>query len=161
GSLANRLKQHGPLTPRDAAALVEKIARGGAAAHDLGVIHRDLKPGNVLMSGPAPAEGEPKVADFGVAKRIVNDATITQSLTGTPAYMAPEQAKGEGYVGPPADVWALGVILYECVAGARPFDGDTVESVLTQIPSTEPPALRARVGGLPRDLDTVVTKCLS
>jgi tetratricopeptide (TPR) repeat protein len=163
GSLAARLKDQGAMAPRDAAALVEKVARGVAAAHELGVIHRDLKPGNVLLSGPGPAEGEPKVADFGVAKRMLTNITQTAgSLMGTPAYMAPEQARGEArYVGPPADVWALGVILYECVSGAKPFDGETVESVLTQITSTEPPALRARVSGLPRDLDTIVAKCLS
>jgi tetratricopeptide (TPR) repeat protein/predicted Ser/Thr protein kinase len=157
GALTTRLAG-APLTPLDAVALVEKVARGVAAAHELGIVHRDLKPGNVLLT----ADGEPKVADFGLAKRLTNDLTRTQSLMGTPAYMAPEQAAGRAkFVGPPADVWALGVILYECVAGARPFDADTVEALLDQIVTTDPAPLRGRVPGLRRDLDTVVAKCLA
>src|SRR5262249_2091583 len=110
GSLAERLKG-GPLPVTDAARLLGKIARRGAGAHDLGVIHRDLKPGNVLLAG-----AEPKVTDFGLAKGRRTDLTQTRAIMGTPAYMAPEQAAGGSkFVGPQADVWALGVILYECV----------------------------------------------
>jgi WD40 repeat protein/predicted Ser/Thr protein kinase len=147
-----------PLSPREAAKLVEKIARGVAAAHELGVVHRDLKPGNVLLD----ANGEPKVADFGLAKRRSADLTQTQAMMGTPAYMAPEQAAGRAkFVGPPADVWALGVILYECISGNRPFTGDTAQVLLSKIQTTEPTALRTRVRNLPRDLDTIVAKCLT
>ncbi|MBA4068002.1 MAG: serine/threonine protein kinase, partial [Isosphaera sp.] len=155
GSLADRLKAADPLPPREAAGLVEKIARGVAAAHDLGIVHRDLKPGNVLLA----ADGAPKVADFGIAKwRDVERTATAHVLLGTPAYMAPEQAAGRAkFVGPAADVWALGVILYECVAGRRPFAGDSVEVLLSQIRTAAPAALR----GLPRDLDTVVGKCLA
>ena len=97
--------------PREAATVVAKLAKGVAAAHRQGIIHRDLKPGNILFR----AAGEPKVTkDFGLAKRGGQDLTATQTTMGTPAYMAPEQARGETrYAGPPADVWALGVILYE------------------------------------------------
>jgi tetratricopeptide (TPR) repeat protein/tRNA A-37 threonylcarbamoyl transferase component Bud32 len=158
GSLAKRLEGGAPMPAAEAAALVERVARGVAAAHELGIVHRDLKPGNVLFD----EAGTPKVADFGLAKRTANDMTQTQALMGTPAYMAPEQAAGRAkFVGPPADVWALGVMLYECLCGARPFDGDTVETVLGQITSSEPAPLRARAPGLPRDLGTVVAKCLS
>jgi WD40 repeat protein len=157
GSLADRLRDR-PLTPASAAETLEKIARGVAAAHELGIVHRDLKPGNVLLD----AAGEPKVADFGLARRRDSDLTQTQAFMGTPAYMAPEQAAGKArFVGPPADVWALGVILYECLAGKRPFEGETAASLLSQIQSAEPAAVRALVSGVPRDLDTIVSKCLA
>ncbi|HEV3338884.1 MAG TPA: serine/threonine-protein kinase, partial [Pirellulales bacterium] len=115
GSLADKLKS-GPIGISAAALLVEKIARGVAAAHELGIVHRDLKPANVLLD----AVGEPKVADFGLAKRGFGAAlTQTQAVMGTPAYMSPEQAEGKTkFVGPPADVWALGVILYECLTSS-------------------------------------------
>src|SRR6185369_18007651 len=89
-------------------------------AHDLGIVHRDLKPSNVLFD----EKGTPKVTDFGLAKRTDGaDLTQTQAVMGTPAYMAPEQARGDTkFVTPAADVYALGVILYECVTGTRPFD---------------------------------------
>jgi serine/threonine protein kinase len=126
GSLAGRLAG-GPLPPWAAAEKAEQVARGVAAAHDLGVVHRDLKPGNVQLD---PA-GQPKVTDFGLAKWRSADLTETNAVMGTPAYMAPEQAAGRTkYVGPSADVWALGVILYECVAGRRPFEGGTAEVLL-------------------------------
>ena len=98
------------LPPIEAAALVEKVARGVAAAHEQDIVHRDLKPSNVLFD---PA-GEPKVTDFGLAKRTTGvELTRTQAVMGTPAYMAPEQARRETkFVGPPCDVYALGVVLY-------------------------------------------------
>ncbi len=157
GSLADRLRGGVKLPPRDAARLVEQIARGVGAAHDLGVVHRDLKPDNVLLDGDAP-----KVADFGIAKRKAHDLTQTNAMMGTPAYMAPEQAESKSkFVGPAADVWSLGVMLYECLAGRRPFDGDTVFDVLAKIATEDPPALRTMAGGVPRDLQTVVAKCLT
>ncbi len=157
GPLSDRLKD-GPLAPPAAAALLAKVASGVAAAHDLGIVHRDLKPGNVLLD----AADEPKVADFGLAKRAANDLTRTQAVMGTPYYMAPELAAGRAkFVGPTADVWALGVMLYECVSGDRPFEADTTEGLLSQITTAEPVSLRARVRGLSRDLDTIAAKCLS
>src|SRR5690348_11001223 len=110
-SLAARLEE-GPLDPVETARLVEAIARGVQAAHDRGVVHRDLKPANVLFT----ADGEPKVADFGLAKVGDTGLTASGAVMGTPAYMAPEQARGDTrHVGPATDVWALGAVLYECL----------------------------------------------
>ena len=157
GSLADLL-QSGAMLSRAAAALVEQIARGVAAAHDQGIVHRDLKPGNVLLT----SEGAPKVTDFGLAKWRSTNLTRTQTLMGTPAYMAPEQAAGRAkFLGPQADVWALGVILYECLSGTRPFAGTTAPVLLVQIQTADPVPARTRGRGLSRDLDTIVTKCLS
>ncbi|MFO0798544.1 MAG: protein kinase [Gemmataceae bacterium] len=168
GTLADRLtpppetegglRTEGRPNPGEAAGLVAKIARGVAAAHDLGIVHRDLKPGNVLFD----AAGEPKVADFGLAKvGGGSDLTHTQAVMGTPAYMAPEQAAGRTkFAGPAADVWSLGVILYECLTGSRPFTGADTGEVLQAVASHTPPPARAVNPAVPRDLDLLVRKCL-
>jgi tetratricopeptide (TPR) repeat protein len=157
GTLADRLK-NGPLDPRRAAGLVGAVAAGVAAAHEQGIVHRDLKPGNVLFD----EHGGPKVADFGLAKRRGADLTRTGAVLGTPAYMSPEQAGGgAGFVGPPADVWALGVILYECLTGARPFHARDVEILLLLIRADAPPPPRKLAPQVPRDLETVCLKCLA
>ncbi|WP_020473020.1 WD40 domain-containing protein [Zavarzinella formosa] len=158
GSLADLLKKSPP-APREAATLVRKLALGMQAAHDLQIIHRDLKPANVLFD----AAGEPKITDFGLAKRMgVSDITSTNAVMGTAAYMAPEQAKGENkFVGPAADVWALGVILYECLAGVRPFTGSTHLEVVRKVVEAEPESLRSHSGKSPRDLELVARKCLA
>ncbi|OJW26509.1 MAG: hypothetical protein BGO49_12320 [Planctomycetales bacterium 71-10] len=158
GTLADRLAG-GPLPPREAATLVEALARAIEHAHRRGVVHRDLKPRNVLFD----AEGTPKVADFGLAKRLdAGTLTRTGALMGTPLYMAPEQATaGPGVpVGPAADVYALGAILYECLAGRPPFPGDSPAEVLDLIRSSEPTRPGRLRPGLPRDLETIALKCL-
>lgn len=157
GTLSDQLRA-GKMHPRAAAELVAKLAGAVQAAHDLGIVHRDLKPGNVLFD----ATGEPKVTDFGLAKRAGGaDLTRTQALMGTPAYMAPEQARGEArFVGPAADVWALGAILYECLCGARPFDADDTWALLRQVTDSTPVAPRSRAADVPRDLERVALKCL-
>jgi serine/threonine protein kinase len=106
-----------PLAPREAAALVEQVARAVQAAHEKGIVHRDLKPGNVLFAGG----GAPKVADFGLAKKLEEQGkTATGAVIGTPSHLAPEQAAGRKDVAPAADVYALGAILYECLTGRPP-----------------------------------------
>ncbi|MDY3563545.1 serine/threonine-protein kinase [Gemmata sp. JC673] len=157
GSLAARLRA-GPLPADDAARLAEKLARAVQAAHEQGVVHRDLKPGNVLFD----AEGEPRVTDFGLAKHGASDLTQTREVMGTPAYMAPEQASGRTkYAGPAADVYALGVILYECLTGAPPFEhaGADAWPVLHRV-IHEPPAAPSRAARVPLDLDLICLRCL-
>ena len=158
GSLADRLKA-GRLPPAEAAAVVRKVAAGVAAAHALGIVHRDLKPGNVLLD----AGGEPKVTDFGLAKRGLGAGlTRTRAVMGTPAYMAPEQAAGRTkMVGPAADVYALGVILYEALAGRRPFVADTTDELLARVIAGDPDPLGPQVPGLPRDLELITAKSLA
>jgi hypothetical protein len=158
GTLAGRLKQ-GPVPPREAAALVEKLARAMGHAHERGIVHRDLKPSNVLLT----AEGEPKVADFGLAKRLDADDGLSQSgaVLGTAAYMAPEQAAGQlRSVGAASDVWALGVVLYECLTGRVPFRGTTTLETLRLVQTTEPVPPRRLRPALARDLETVCLRCL-
>lgn len=158
GSLADHLRQ-GPLRATEAAKLVEQIARGVQACHERRIVHRDLKPGNVLMG----TDGTPKVTDFGLARRVEAESGLTQSgaIMGTPSYMAPEQARGESRrVGPEADVYALGAILYECLTGRPPFVGPVAMDVLLQVVGEEPVAVRALAPKTPRDLETICHKCL-
>ncbi|MBY0513884.1 MAG: protein kinase, partial [Gemmataceae bacterium] len=158
GTLADRLKASGRLDPRDAAALVGKLAGAVQACHDAGIVHRDLKPANVLFD----AAGEPKVTDFGLVKRgLGSDLTATQAVMGTPAYMTPEQATGGAkFVGPAADIYALGTVLYECLTGARPFDGPDTLVLLKRIAEDPPEPPRKRVPSIPRDIELVCLRCL-
>jgi eukaryotic-like serine/threonine-protein kinase len=158
GSLDRRLNGT-PWSARRAAALIEPVTRGVAEAHRQGIVHRDLKPGNVLLA----ADGTPKITDFGLAKSLDSDSglTRTDSIMGSPGYMAPEQAEGKTkQVGPPADVYALGVILYELLTGGPPFRGTTALEILDQVKNAEPVAPSRQVAGLPRDVETIALKCL-
>ncbi|MCE9562038.1 MAG: protein kinase [Planctomycetes bacterium] len=157
GTLADKIRDGKRLEAREAAGVVEKIARGLQAAHGQGIIHRDIKPGNVLFD----EGGEPKVADFGLAKRADSDLTRTGAIMGTPAYMAPEQADGHTReVGPAADVWSVGVILYECLTGTRPFVAKRTDELLVKVLMSDPDTLRSRSADVPRDLETICLKCL-
>jgi tetratricopeptide (TPR) repeat protein len=156
GSLAGRLAGN-PLPPNEAAHLVEQMARAVHAAHERGIIHRDLKPGNVLLA----SDGTPRVTDFGLAKRIEGSGlTATGIVLGTPSYMSPEQARASKDVGPLADVYALGAILYECLTGAPPHKAASIYDTLLQVVHDDPVPPRTLKPKVPRDLETVCLKCL-
>ncbi len=163
GSLDTRLART-PQPAEAAAYLVQILARAMHAAHERGILHRDLKPANVLLA----ADGTPKITDFGLAKRLDTEGaqgedgrTQTGAIVGTPNYMAPEQAYGlSAQVGPEADTYALGAILYECLTGGPPFRGTTVWETLDLVRTADPVPPRRLQPKVPRDLETVTLKCL-
>jgi serine/threonine-protein kinase len=165
GSLARRLGGH-PLAPRQAAQLVEVLARAMDVAHRHGIVHRDLKPSNILLAGypDTPlAQCVPKITDFGLVKRLDGQEglTISGTVMGTPAYMAPEQAAGRNRdIGPPCDVYGLGAILYECLTGRPPFKAPTLLGTLEQVRAVEPVPPTQLAPRIPRDLETICLKCL-
>ena len=158
GSLGDRLAG-APQPSRQAAELVMLLARAVHVAHKAGIVHRDLKPSNVLYA----FDGVPKITDFGLAKRIDSDDGHTESgqIMGSPSYMAPEQARGHSRnVGPAADVYALGAILYEMLTGRPPFKGETPIETVRQVVDNDPVAPSQLVPRVPRDLETISLKCL-
>ncbi len=157
GSLAQRLKGT-PLPAREAAQLVQTLARAMQAAHDKNVIHRDLKPANVLLA----EDGTLKISDFGLARKLDDQGhTGSGAILGTPSYMAPEQAAGKSQqLGPACDVYALGAILYECLTGRPPFQTAAALDTLQQVLNSEPVAPRQLQPKVPRDLETICLKCL-
>lgn len=178
GSLADRLNGE-PQPPREAAELVRTLAMAVEHAHGKGVVHRDMKPANVLLAaskisdsairkeGSSSVETSrqtPKITDFGLAKQQSRDSGLTASgaILGTPSYMAPEQAAGHGAdAGPATDVYALGAILYEMLTGRPPFRAATVMDTVLQVMGDEPVPPSRLQPKLPRDLETICLKCLS
>ena len=158
GSLADTLGGK-PMPAREAAKLVDALARAMQLAHSRNVVHRDLKPANILLT----ADGTPKITDFGLARQMDSDSDATQAgaVMGTPSYMAPEQASGHAHeAGPAADIYALGAILYDCLAGRPPFKGQSVVETLDQVRTQEPNPPSHWHAGVPLDLDTICLKCL-
>jgi len=163
------LRRRGGQVPvRQAARLVAMLSDAVQHAHDRGILHRDLKPGNVLMQPRAGAgDGEleffPRITDFGLATLAdrPEDETLSGLLIGSPPYMAPEQADGRRQaLSPLTDVYALGAILYELLTGGPPHRGDSPLETIRQVTDEEPPSPRQRRPSVPRDLETVVLKCL-
>jgi tRNA A-37 threonylcarbamoyl transferase component Bud32 len=157
GSLAQKIDGT-PMQPKEAARMVEKLARGMEAAHQEEIIHRDLKPANVLLA----RDGTPKITDFGLAKKLdAAGQTQTGAVMGTPSYMAPEQASGKAkQLGPPADIHALGAILYELLTGRPPFKAATPLDTIMQVVAEEPVPPSQLQNKTPRDLETICLKCL-
>ena len=157
-SLAQIVREK-PLAAMQAARYLKTIAEAIEFAHERGTLHRDLKPANVLID----EFDQPRVTDFGLAKRIEGSAQLTStgSLMGTPSYMPPEQAgANDGKIGPASDVYSLGAVLYELVTGRPPFLGESLVVTLNQVLNTEPAAPRLLNPEVPRDLETICLKCL-
>jgi ABC-type phosphate/phosphonate transport system substrate-binding protein len=153
-SLATRL-QRGPLPPGDGAAIIAKIARAIGHAHSQQVLHRDIKPGNILLDG----NGEPHVADFGLAKLFTGaDANSDTRIAGTPAYLAPEHICGEMGFTPAADIYSLGVVFYEMLSGRLPFSA-AVSGLMRRSPAS-PERLISAEQGIDADIEAICFKCL-
>jgi hypothetical protein len=163
-SVAARLQRQGPFESDDARTLLAGICDGLAYAHKQGIVHRDIKPDNILIDAES---GAPLLTDFGISKATVADAQLTSAqlttagqLMGTPHYMSPEQAMGQTDIGPQSDLYSLGVVAYEVVSGLRPFEGENPMTALTQRLTQDPKPLASIVGEVPADLGQAIMRCL-
>ena len=150
------------LTLEERVVVMEQVAEAVQAAHSMGVIHRDIKPGNIMVESRDGEGLHAYVLDFGIAREIGSPGmTITGTVVGTPAYMAPEQVQGDpGLIDRRVDVYGIGATLYDLIAGEAPFSGTTRIETLMQVVSDEPRPLRQRDGRVPADLETIVSTCL-
>jgi eukaryotic-like serine/threonine-protein kinase len=157
-TLADRIGRAGPLPPAAAVAFADQLLGALEVSHDAGVVHRDVKPSNVLL----PADGGLKLADFGIAKAVgsqTSSLTVAGQVLGTPTYLSPEQVSGNT-AGPPADVYATGVILYQMLAGRPPFTGEEPLGVALAHQREVPQPIEEAAPGVPPDLAAVVTRAL-
>ena len=159
GSLASLLSHRGRLLPLEAARIVRGVSEAVDYAHTMGVLHLDLKPGNVLLD----ETGEPQVADFGLARRLDDTlGTHSSEVSGTPSYMAPEQALANAQgLSPATDIYGLGAILYECLCGQPPFADETAQDTLRKVVHEAPVALRRIDPSIAPDLEAICLKCLA
>lgn len=165
-TLAHLLEEKGALPVSETVALIAPVASAINAAHALGVIHRDIKPDNIFIAQSLDGDSEVKVLDFGLAKPTAPDMTSTAvtntgSVMGTPFYMSPEQVYGEKNIDPAADVWSLGVVLYECVVGSRPFAGDNFGQIFRNITQTPARPVRELAPHVPPVLASLIARMLT
>jgi serine/threonine protein kinase/Tfp pilus assembly protein PilF len=159
GGQLDEVVQHTPMSIRKAAELIAKVARTVHYAHEHGILHRDIKPGNILLDG----SGEPHLTDFGLARLVETESTVTRTkeVLGTPSYMAPEQAVGEtGKLTSATDVYGLGAVLYQLLTGQPPFAGGTTYETIRLLLDKEPRPPRLLNPKVDRDLSTICLKCL-
>src|SRR5437879_1400047 len=159
GGQLDEVVRRAPLSIRQAAELIANVARTVHYAHEHGILHRDIKPGNILLD----QKGEPLLTDFGLARLVESESTVTRTreVLGTPSYMAPEQASGETTkVGKATDVYGLGAVLYQLLTGQPPFAGGTTYETIRLLLNTEPRKPRALNHKIDRDLSTICLKCL-
>jgi serine/threonine protein kinase/TolB-like protein/Tfp pilus assembly protein PilF len=159
GGQLDEVVRREPMPPRRAAELIVKVARTVHYAHEHGILHRDIKPGNILLD----KNGEPHLTDFGLARLVESESTVTRTLEvlGTPSYMAPEQAEGDNAaVGSATDVYGLGAVLYQLLTGQPPFAGGTTYETIKLLLDTEPRQPRLLNPKIDRDLSTICLKCL-
>ncbi len=155
-TLAERVANRGPLTPRETSRVLQEVAGALAAAHGQGVVHRDVKPGNILLER---ATGRAMVTDFGIARVADGGETAVGELLGTPEYMSPEQAAGDA-VDARSDVYSLGVVAYYMVSGQLPFTAPTIQAVLAKQLTEVPPPVASVAAGIPRSLANAIDTCL-
>jgi serine/threonine protein kinase len=159
GGQLDEVVRRTPISIRHAAELIAKVARTVHYAHEHGIVHRDIKPGNILVD----AKGEPLLADFGLARLVEAESTVTRTkeVMGTPSYMAPEQAVGNNAaVSSATDVYGLGAVLYQLLTGHPPFAGGTTYETIKLVLDTEPRQPRSLNPKIDRDLSTICLKCL-